>query len=136
MLKLLSFEEHIGYTSAPGSNGEKDFYNVLKAFLPSSRGHTLPASFKKGDVYEFDVKWDFQNVYDIEQIALVGYIQEDSNKKIHQASYLPPFVKLNEGDDASIKWVSIDNDIDDNAVCGQTASPRLRLRKYWIDQVR
>jgi hypothetical protein len=45
VLQCVVIEKHIQFTTAPGSNGEKDFYNVMKKMLPSSSGTKLQPSF-------------------------------------------------------------------------------------------
>lgn len=79
-------EKHIHFATAPGTNGEKDFYNVMKKMLPSASGTALPSSFVAGDYFILQFAWKLANVYDKTQLAVVGFVQDNSNKKVHQAA--------------------------------------------------
>lgn len=83
-------EEHIHFASAPGSNGETDFHNVMKKMLPSNAGTALPSTWAAGDSIVLQAQWAFANVYDVEQIAVVGFIQDPVTKWVHQAEYSAP----------------------------------------------
>lgn len=78
-------EKEIHYATPPGTNGEKDFYNVMKALIPSRSGTSLP-SFQEGDYVIVEAAWQLQNVYNTDQIAAVGFVQNNSDKVVHQAA--------------------------------------------------
>ncbi|MCK9218484.1 MAG: T9SS type A sorting domain-containing protein [Bacteroidales bacterium] len=79
-------EKWIHFNSPPGSNGEKDFYNVMKKMLPGSNGTTMPTSMVPGDYVLLEGAWKFGTVYDKTQIAAVGFVQDKSTKEIHQSA--------------------------------------------------
>ena len=79
-------EKHIHFNSAPGSNGEKDFYNVMKKMLPSPSGTSLPSSFQVGDYFVLEFAWKLANVYNINELKVVGFIQDIQTKAVHQAA--------------------------------------------------
>lgn len=79
-------EKHIHFNSAPGSNGEKDFYNVMKKMLPSASGTSLPTSFEPGDYFILQYAWKLANVYSINELSVVGFIQDVPTKTVHQAA--------------------------------------------------
>jgi len=78
-------EKNIHFNSPPGSNGEKDFKNVMKKMLPGKDGTMLPASMEAGDYIIVQESWKLANVYDINQLAAVAFIQNKTTKEIHQA---------------------------------------------------
>lgn len=41
-------EKHIHFNTAPGTNGEKDFYNVMKKMLPGSGAPACPLLWRRG----------------------------------------------------------------------------------------
>ncbi len=82
---LAVIEKHIHYNSAPGSNGEKDFYNVMKKLLPGKNGSVLPATWNAGDYLVLDFAWAFANVYNPAEIAAVAFIQNNADKNVRQA---------------------------------------------------
>jgi hypothetical protein len=79
-------EKHIHFNTAPGSNGEKDFYQVMKKMLPTSSGVTLPATMAVGDYVLIEASWAFANVYDYNEIAAVSFIQDKNTKEVYQAA--------------------------------------------------
>ena len=80
-------EKWIHFTSAPcaNSNGERDFYNVMKKMLPGSSGTTIP-SMVTGDYVLLEGAWKFGTVYDKTQIASVGFVQNKTTKEIYQTA--------------------------------------------------
>ncbi len=78
-------ETNIHFNTPPGSNGEKDFKNVMKKMLPGKDGTLLPASMSAGDYVIVQEAWKLANVYDITKLAAVAFVQNKSTKEIHQA---------------------------------------------------
>ena len=79
-------ENHIHFATPPGSNGEKDFYHVMKKMLPSSSGTTLPTSFETGDYFLLHYAWKLANVYSISELNVVGFVQNNLTKAVQQAA--------------------------------------------------
>jgi hypothetical protein len=79
-------EKHIHFNSPPGSNGEKDFYNVMKKMLPDASGTVLSSSFQTGDYFITQGAWKLGIVYDMSQLSAVGFIQNNANKNIQQGA--------------------------------------------------
>lgn len=78
-------EKNIEFSSPPGSNGETEFNNVLKKILPKQVGYILPA-MTAGEYLIIESSWVHQNVYDINELALVGFIQDGTSKEVHQCA--------------------------------------------------
>jgi len=78
-------EKYINFASAPGSNGEKDFYYVLKKLLPKKSGAEIPSSFEPDDYVILQSSWEFANVYNVDEIATVGFVQNNNTKEVHQS---------------------------------------------------
>jgi len=81
-------EKWIHFNSAPcaSSNGERDFYNVMKKMLPGSSGTTLPSNMVAGDYVLIEGVWKPGLVYDFSQIASVGFVQDKGTKEIYQTA--------------------------------------------------
>ena len=79
-------EKHIHFNSAPGTNGEKDFYSVMKKMLPSASGSALPTSFEPGEYFVLQFAWKLANVYDINELSVVGFVQNTQTKAVLQAA--------------------------------------------------
>lgn len=82
---LAVIEKHMHYNSAPGSNGEKDFYNVLKKMLPGFAGTTLP-TMESGDYYVIEGDWKLANVFTPSELAAIGFVQNNQTKEVYQAA--------------------------------------------------
>ena len=78
-------EKHIHYNNPPGSNGETDFYNVMKYMIPSANGTALP-NFVDGDYLILQGSWELDNVYEIDELAAVAFVQDNIDKQVHQAA--------------------------------------------------
>lgn len=79
-------EKYIHFTSPPGTNGEKDFPNVMKKMLPGKEGSPLPAPMEVGDYLIVETAWAFANVYNVNEIAGVSFIQNNATKEVLQAA--------------------------------------------------
>jgi hypothetical protein len=87
-LRIAVVEKHIEFASAPGSNGETDFYSVMKKFLPNADGVAMAASYAVGETFTTTQTWDLANIYDINEVAVVAFIQNDANKEVMQAKFV------------------------------------------------
>lgn len=83
-------EKEVIFSKPPGTNGEKDFEEVMKTLLPTDQGANMPAIMHVGDSVVINTKWKLANIYDISEVAVVGYIQEYTTKDIRQAAYSAP----------------------------------------------
>lgn len=79
-------EKHIHFNSPPGTNGEKDFYNVMKKMLPSASGSTLASSYLPDDYFVLRFAWKLANVYSNNELSVVGFIQNNQTKEILQSA--------------------------------------------------
>ena len=77
-------EKEIHYNSAPGSNGERDFYSVMKKLLPSSSGTTI-GNVSAGDYFAYTFSWEMANVYNLDQIDAIAWLQNPDSKEVVQA---------------------------------------------------
>jgi len=85
--RIVVIEKEILFDSAPGSNGETEFYNVMKKFLPGLAGNSMEDTYEVGDQYSVTESWELANIYDIEEVAVVAFIQNDDNKEVLQAAF-------------------------------------------------
>lgn len=108
-------EEHIHFASPPGSNGESDFYNVMKKMLPNANGTTLPA-LTTGQSYTINLGWKLKNVYDIDELAVIAFVQNSGTKEVLQSgrTVAVPVVPLYSYDANLMKLIS-EHDCSGNA---------------------
>lgn len=97
-------EKEINFTSPPGSNGERDFLDVMKKMLPNASGTQLQSNWQAGEYNIIAQAWELENVYDINQLGVVGFVQNNNSKAIHQSgvSSTVPFDPLFPTDAAAV----------------------------------
>lgn len=85
--RLCLVERKINFLVAPGSNGEKDFEDVVRKSYPTIQaGTSLPTTWTAGQTQTFTVACAIPSyIVDKSQMAFVGFIQDDGNKKVWQA---------------------------------------------------
>ncbi len=94
-LKLrIAVIEHLTYTNAPGTNGEKDFHNVVREMVPDANGTQLPNSWTASQTQSYTIKGKLPAFVDKSnnEVRLVAWIQNDGDKSIPQAAqstYVP-----------------------------------------------
>ena len=77
-------EKEIHFTSAPGPNGERDFYSVMKKMLPTSTG-TVLAEMAAGDYFTYTFTWELANIYNMDQLDAIAWVQNTGTKEVYQA---------------------------------------------------
>jgi hypothetical protein len=122
---MVVIEKYIHFNSAPGSNGEKDFYNVMKKILPTKTGIALPSPMYTGDYVIIQSYWVLANVYDISQLSVVGFVQNSTNKEVYQSANLSlqTMTALHNND---VELSSFTNMIDN--YCKTAFSPKVAIR--------
>ena len=80
-------EKLVQFASPPGTNGETDFDHVMKKMLPSHIGTSF-SDFEAGDYLIIETSWPFEpdQVYEIDELAAVGFVQDKTTKEVHQAA--------------------------------------------------
>lgn len=77
-------EKEIHYNSAPGTNGERDFYSVMKKLLPTAAG-TVIGELNEGDYFAYSFSWEWANVYSVDQLDAIAWVQNPNTKEVYQA---------------------------------------------------
>ena len=83
--QIVVIEKEIHFTSAPGSNGEKDFLDVMKKMLPNEQGTSIKGTWQEGEYIILKESWKLANIYDMDELGVVGFIQHNNSKGIKQA---------------------------------------------------
>jgi hypothetical protein len=86
-LFVVLIEKVIDWGTAPGSNGEVVFYNVMKKFLPNVSGIDISNSWNAGEnnTYEESLNTGDVNIYNMGELAVVVFIQDMDTKEVFQA---------------------------------------------------
>ena len=118
-------EKEIHYNSAPGSNGERDFYSVMKKLLPSSGGAFI-GEMAEGDYFAYSFSWEWANVYNVDQLDAIAWVQNQNTREVDQACHssqtLEPFF-ANEAGVSNISNVKSVN-------CSGYAEPKVLLSNF------
>jgi len=86
-LRLALVEKTIKFPKAPGTNGEKEFYNVMRKMIPSVAGTSLAVNWTKDHVEKIVYKQVIPSyIYDKSQLSIIGFLQTDNNKAVLQAN--------------------------------------------------
>ncbi len=85
--RLVMTEKEVHYAVAPGSNGEKDFHWVARKSFPDlTNGTAMSNTWTTGQTQTFTVVCALPSyIWDKSQVEMVGFIQDDANKKVIQA---------------------------------------------------
>lgn len=116
-------EREINFTTPPGTNGETEFFNVMRKMLPSDQGTTLPDSWTVGQTQTITIGAPVPSyIYDLNQLGVVAFVQDNANKAVHQAAVsLPQQLAV----DASIASMSLPL-----LQCNTTFTPSVTLKNY------
>lgn len=83
---FMLIEKHIQFATPPGSNGETDFYNVCRRMYPGQGGAGLPNSWTAGQDTTLNINASIPSyIYDINELAVVCFIQDNGTKEVLQA---------------------------------------------------
>ena len=119
-------ENEIHFTSAPGPNGERDFYSVMKKLLPSSSGMNLGTEMAAGDYFAYSFSWELANIYNIDQLDAIAWVQNYGTKDVYQAckssQSIVPFY-ANEAAASNISNLK-------SVTCSGEAEPRILLTNF------
>lgn len=127
---MVVVEKHIYFTSPPGSNGETTFLDVMRKMIPNENGTILPSSFQPGDYLILQGSWELQNIYNMDEIGVVGFIQNNANKNVEQAanSTTDPLVPLYNNE---VNLLNVSNITASN--CLGTITPKITIRNDGAD---
>ncbi len=83
-LRVALIERLISYASPPGSNGEKDFGDVMRKMLPDGNG-TKIGNLNSGDLLTFNFKTAVKASWNWEDMSAIAWLQSDATKEVLQA---------------------------------------------------
>ncbi|MCE3229674.1 MAG: hypothetical protein K0S32_4225 [Bacteroidetes bacterium] len=98
MFRLCLVEREIAFPTAPGTNGETFFEDVVRKSYPTSitgtavtsMGTPMPGTWTMGQSQTYTINCAIPSyVHDKGEMAFVGFVQDDGNKKVMQAFRTP-----------------------------------------------
>jgi hypothetical protein len=85
---IVLVEKQISFANPPGTNGEKVFHSVMRRMLPDDQGTTLPTSWTIGQIQTITIGTSVPSyIYSLNELAVVAFIQDNSNKSVKQAAF-------------------------------------------------
>lgn len=88
-LRVAVTEDEINFNTPPGTNGELDFYQVMRKMLPDAAG-TATNAFTAGETKTYSFAWALKNFYDINKINAIAWLQDDATKQVYQSERTEP----------------------------------------------
>ncbi len=118
-------EKEIHFNSAPGPNGEKDFYDVMKKLLPSSSGQSL-GNLEADGYFAYTFTWELANIYNMDQLDAIAWVQNSNTKEVYQACKSSPSANPFFANEAAV------SDITDvkKMNCSGIEEPQVLLTNY------
>jgi len=100
-LQTALVEEEIIFCAPPGTNGEEDFYSVMRKMLPNATGTLLSNSWTVGQSQTIQFTTSVPTyLYDLKQLAIIAFVQNNTTKEVFQTGISNPLPIAN---DASLK---------------------------------
>ena len=78
-MRVNAIERHIHYASAPGSNGEKEFYDVFRYMFPDTNGIAIPTTV---GTYSYTIKYLRQSAWVDSMIYSAVFVQNDNTREV------------------------------------------------------
>lgn len=129
-LRLVLIEKEINFATAPGSNGEKDFNNVVRKSYPDiQNGTTLPSTWSASQVQTYTINCAAPSyIVSKGEMAFVAFIQDDGNKKVYQVQRTGTPAIPNEAQ-------ALTANLTNNVICSTTIAPTATLKNNGVNAI-
>jgi hypothetical protein len=128
-LHVAAVEPEIVFSTAPGTNGEKEFYDVMKKMLPNADG-TETGDFTAGESKTYSFSWKPTYYYDLNQVAVIAFLQSNDSGEVYQSERSDPNTVVT-GENATRLTLSANNA--NKLICESNLSPAFTLRNVSTD---
>ncbi len=133
--RLCLIERLINFPSAPGSNGETTFEDVVRKSYPTtgapvltSMGTNLPGTWIAGQTQTLSINCNIPTyINDAGQMAFVGFVQDDGNKRVLQAKRTAQPAIPNDAKAMSVSVQSV--------ICSSTISPSATILNNGVNAI-
>ncbi len=128
VFRLVMVEEHIEFATQPGTNGEKIFEDAAIASFPTLQAGTPMAStWVNGQTQTFTLNCPLPSyVRKKEEVAFVGFIQDDGNQRVAQAVRVSKSLLTNDA-------VAIDAKV--APACSSTIAPVVTVKNNGLNAI-
>jgi hypothetical protein len=130
MFRLCLIERVINYPTAPGTTTQQVYYDIVRKSYPTtlaglnvtSMGTPINNTWTPAQTQTLSINCNIPNyIMDLSQMAFVGFIQDDGDKKVYQAERSAQAVLNN---DAKLQSVSINTLVQ----CSSTLAPAIVVK--------
>lgn len=106
-------EKEMNFPFAPGSNGEREFTDVFRAFVNEGNGNGENlTTIAAGETWTKEYSIDVPFYYDYRQMNAIAFVQNMSSKEILQAGASSTVLEFADVTDIAIsKFVNVPNDL-------------------------
>ncbi len=123
-LYVAMVEDMIKFATPPGSNGEKEFFGVMRRMYPDGNGTVIANGWTVSQTQTLNFNVAIPTyVYNKGQIAIHAWIQDDANKNTKQAARSAPVPMPNDAGISVIAGVSAGS-------CNTTFTPTVTIKNY------
>lgn len=129
-LNISVIEKTMEYATAPGSNGERIFHNVMKKLLPSAAGTSINA-MEAGDYFAFKYSWALANVMNISELTAVAWLQDSNTKQMIQGCKSSDDFQPFYGKQAKIS--SLDHTM--KTICSSSVNPDIYVTNFGSETI-
>lgn len=122
-LHVVLVERDIVFPTAPGSNGELEFQDVMRKMYPNAEGTNM-TTIAAGETWETTITGAIPGyIYGLNELRVIAFVQDHSTKEVWQAAYTEPQEIANAID------AGFGNNLtaDPQGLCGATITPSVEL---------
>jgi hypothetical protein len=123
-LQLGMTERVVHFNAPPGTNGETDFYNVMRKMYPDANGTTLGSSWTNAQTQTLTFAVALPSyIYDKNQLNFVAFIQDDGNKTVEQAAGDMEVLVTNDASATAVTGLP-------SMTCSTTINPVVTIKNF------
>lgn len=120
-LRVALVENTINFASAPGSNGETEFFDVMVKMYPDEVGTDL-AAIPAGESVTFNMTEAIPNyIYNYGSLEVVAFVQDDTDKVVYQTEISPAKELVGDYIDAGVA----SSTVAPTALCDASITPSI-----------
>lgn len=83
-------EKQIEFAGPVGNSGETTFHDIFRTFLEGPDGINLNNSWIAGQTENIEFSWNHEGIFDLNQLSIVAFIQDENSKEIYQTGVSAP----------------------------------------------
>ncbi|MFN2394276.1 MAG: T9SS type A sorting domain-containing protein [Bacteroidales bacterium] len=130
-LMLAGTQESVHFDDPPGSNGEKDFYHVMRFFAPDAQGTKLLGEEDK-TTFSYQISMPWYETLDPENMTMIAFIQELNTSEISQVVRLDYQAPDDDDDDDTTYISELSDDKNPFLIYPNPANQYIRLKGDYL----